>query len=260
VKAPRPSWAPVPHDRRCCPCWPRRDLRVLHITHVKNIAEMGTGTAFRRHHSFLAGRLFRRRRIHWHCSHVIRANRRTAAAARDEPETRRSRSRCGRGGQRALTCLHEPAGVWPVYFFKDDRLPARPHADRGTSAFGASFVAALRAARRRHLHEGADVGAPTWRQVEAGIPRTTRATPPSSADLVGDQRRRLCRRGADYSNRPRRETSAISWGSRCIRFVFFFFFLFWAGRDPLPAARPSFGLLATIDRRLPGACKEDEEP
>jgi len=45
-------------------------------------------------------------------------------------------------------------------------------------AFGGSLILRLRASRRRHLHEAADVGADLVGKLEAGIRRPIRATRP----------------------------------------------------------------------------------
>src|SRR5438445_815595 len=165
---------------------------------VKNIAEMGSGTAFKVTLSFIVGAL---------CSGIagyigmfvsIRANIRTAAAAMTS--LNRALQIALRGG--AVSGLTVVAmsllGVGGLfYLFGGTHDYEHVPLQIVGFGFGASFVALFAQLGGGIYTKAADVGADLVGKVEAGIPEDDPRNPAVIADLVGDNVGDCAGRGAD---------------------------------------------------------------
>jgi len=222
---------------------------------VKNIAEMGTGTAWRVTISFVTGAL---------CSAIagyigmfvsIRANIRTAAAAMTS--LNRALQIALRGG--AVSGLAVVAmsllGVGGLFLLFGGMQDYRhvPLQIVGFG-FGASFVALFAQLGGGIYTKAADVGADLVGKVEAGIPEDDPRNPAVIADLVGDNVGDCAGRGADLFE----STAAENVGAMILGIALFP--VFGMGGILFPLLARAFGLIATIIGVMTVRCDEDEDP
>jgi len=222
---------------------------------VKNIAEMGSGTAFKVTLSFVVGAL---------CSGIagyigmfvsIRANIRTAAAAMTS--LNRALQIALRGG--AVSGLTVVAmsllGVGGL-FLVFNGLHDYQHVPLQIVgfAFGASFVALFAQLGGGIYTKAADVGADLVGKVEAGIPEDDPRNPAVIADLVGDNVGDCAGRGADLFE----STAAENIGAMILGIALYP--VFGMGGILFPLLARAFGLLATMVGVLTVRCREDEDP
>ena len=222
---------------------------------IKNIAEMGEGTAFRVTLSFLAGAA---------CSAIagyigmfvsIRANLRAAAAAMTS--LNRALQLALRGG--AVSGLSVVAmsllgvgGLFYAFGGQDDYVHV-PLQIVGFG-FGASFVALFAQLGGGIYTKAADVGADLVGKVEAGIPEDDPRNPAVIADLVGDNVGDCAGRGADLFE----STAAENVGAMILGIALFP--VFGMGGIVFPLLARAFGLIATIVGVFVVRCREDEDP
>jgi K(+)-stimulated pyrophosphate-energized sodium pump len=222
---------------------------------VKNIHEMGEGTALRVTISFLTGAL---------CSAIagyvgmfvsIRANIRTAAAAMTS--LNRALQIAMRGG--AVSGLSVVSmsllGVGGLFYFFGgmDDYQHVPLQIVGFG-FGASFVALFAQLGGGIYTKAADVGADLVGKVEAGIPEDDPRNPAVIADLVGDNVGDCAGRGADLFE----STAAENVGAMILGIALFP--VFGLGGILFPLLARAFGLIATIVGVFTVSCREDEDP
>jgi K(+)-stimulated pyrophosphate-energized sodium pump len=222
---------------------------------VKNIAEMGQGTAFRVTLSFLIGAA---------CSAVagyigmfvsIRANLRTAAAAMTS--LNRALQLALRGG--AVSGLSVVSmsllGVGGLfYFFGGMHDYHHVPLQIVGFGFGASFVALFAQLGGGIYTKAADVGADLVGKVEAGIPEDDPRNPAVIADLVGDNVGDCAGRGADLFE----STAAENVGAMILGISLYP--VFGLGGILFPLLARAFGLIATIVGVYTVSCREDEDP
>jgi K(+)-stimulated pyrophosphate-energized sodium pump len=222
---------------------------------VKNIAEMGSGTAFRITLSFLVGAL---------CSAVagyigmfvsIRANIRTATAAMTS--LNKALQIALRGG--AVSGLSVVAmsllGVGGLfYLFGGMRDYHHVPLQIVGFGFGASFVALFAQLGGGIYTKAADVGADLVGKVEAGIPEDDPRNPAVIADLVGDNVGDCAGRGADLFE----STAAENIGAMILGIALYP--VFGMGGILFPLLARAFGLIATIAGVFSVKCGEDEDP
>jgi K(+)-stimulated pyrophosphate-energized sodium pump len=222
---------------------------------VKNIAEMGAGTAWRITLSFVTGAL---------CSAIagyigmfvsIRANSRTAAAAMTS--LNRALQIALRGG--AVSGLSVVAmsllgvgGLFWLFGGLDDHQHV-PLQIVGFG-FGASFVALFAQLGGGIYTKAADVGADLVGKVEAGIPEDDPRNPAVVADLVGDNVGDCAGRGADLFE----STAAENIGAMILGIALYP--VFGMGGILFPLLARAFGLLATTAGVFSVRCREDEDP
>jgi K(+)-stimulated pyrophosphate-energized sodium pump len=222
---------------------------------IKNIAEMGEGTAFRVTLSFLAGAA---------CSAIagyigmfvsIRANLRTAAAAMTS--LNRALQLAMRGG--AVSGLSVVSmsllGVGGLFYLfggmtDHEHVPLQIVG----FGFGASFVALFAQLGGGIYTKAADVGADLVGKVEAGIPEDDPRNPAVIADLVGDNVGDCAGRGADLFE----STAAENVGAMILGIALYP--VFGLGGILFPLLARAFGLLATIVGIYVVRCREDEDP
>jgi K(+)-stimulated pyrophosphate-energized sodium pump len=220
-----------------------------------NIAEMGAGAATRITVSFLIGAL---------CSAVagfvgmfvsIRANIRTASAARTS--LNRALQIALRGGAvSGLTVvamsLLGVGGLFYLYGGMTDyeHVPLQIVG----FGFGASFVALFAQLGGGIYTKAADVGADLVGKVEAGIPEDDPRNPAVIADLVGDNVGDCAGRGADLFE----STAAENVGAMILGIALFP--VFGLGGILFPLLARAFGLIATVIGVFSVRCKEDEDP
>jgi K(+)-stimulated pyrophosphate-energized sodium pump len=222
---------------------------------VKNIAEMGTGTAWRITISFLVGAL---------CSAIagyigmfvsIRANIRTATAAMTS--LNRALQIALRGG--AVSGLSVVAmsllgvgGLFWMFGGLDDyhHVPLQIVG----FGFGASFVALFAQLGGGIYTKAADVGADLVGKVEAGIPEDDPRNPAVVADLVGDNVGDCAGRGADLFE----STAAENIGAMILGIALYP--VFGMGGILFPLLARAFGLIATVIGVFTVRCREDEDP
>jgi K(+)-stimulated pyrophosphate-energized sodium pump len=226
---------------------------------VKNIAEMGEGTAWRITVSFLTGAA---------CSAIagfigmfvsIRANIRTAAAA--TTSLNRALQIAMRGG--AVSGLAVVAmsllGVGGLFWLFGGMDVAKeayktvPLQIVGFG-FGASFVALFAQLGGGIYTKAADVGADLVGKVEAGIPEDDPRNPAVIADLVGDNVGDCAGRGADLFE----STAAENVGAMILGIALFP--VFGMGGILFPLLARAFGLIATVVGVFTVSCREDEDP
>src|SRR5213594_924071 len=222
---------------------------------VKNIAEMGSGTAFRITLSFLVGAL---------CSAIagyigmfvsIRANIRTASAARTSLN-RALRIALRGGAVSGLTVVAMSLLGVGLLFLLYGGLdnPERVPAQIVGFGFGASFVALFAQLGGGIYTKAADVGADLVGKVEAGIPEDDPRNPAVIADLVGDNVGDCAGRGADLFE----STAAENVGAMILGIALFP--VFGMGGILFPLLARAFGLIATIVGVFTVHCREDEDP
>jgi K(+)-stimulated pyrophosphate-energized sodium pump len=222
---------------------------------VRNIAEMGQGTAFKVTVSFLTGAA---------CSALagfigmfvaVRANIRTAAAAMTS--LNRALQIALRGG--AVSGLSVVAmsllGVGGL-FYVFGGLTDYSHVPLQIVGFGfgASFVALFAQLGGGIYTKAADVGADLVGKVEAGIPEDDPRNPAVVADLVGDNVGDCAGRGADLFE----STAAENVGAMILGIALYP--VFGMGGILFPLLARAFGLVATIVGVLVVRCREDEDP
>ncbi|MCL4818273.1 MAG: sodium-translocating pyrophosphatase [Vicinamibacteria bacterium] len=222
---------------------------------VKNIAEMGQGTAWKVTLSFVTGAL---------CSAIagyigmfvsIRANLRTAAAA--TTSLNRALQIAMRGG--AVSGLAVVAmsllgvGGLFVLFGGTTDYEHVPLQIVGFG-FGASFVALFAQLGGGIYTKAADVGADLVGKVEAGIPEDDPRNPAVIADLVGDNVGDCAGRGADLFE----STAAENVGAMILGIALFP--IFGMGGILFPLLARAFGLIATVVGVYTVSCREDEDP
>jgi K(+)-stimulated pyrophosphate-energized sodium pump len=222
---------------------------------ARNIAEMGSGTAWKITLSFLVGAL---------CSAIagyvgmyvsIRANIRTAAAA--TKSLNKALQLALRGGAvSGLTVVSMSLlGVGGLFlmFGGMEHYQHVPLQIVGFG-FGASFVALFAQLGGGIYTKAADVGADLVGKVEAGIPEDDPRNPAVIADLVGDNVGDCAGRGADLFE----STAAENIGAMILGIALFP--VFGLGGILFPLLARAFGLIATIVGVLFVRCDEDEDP
>ncbi|HKB08321.1 MAG TPA: sodium-translocating pyrophosphatase [Candidatus Polarisedimenticolia bacterium] len=222
---------------------------------VKNIAEMGSGTAWKITLSFVTGAL---------CSAIagyigmfvsIRANIRAAAAAMTS--LNKALQVAMRGG--AVSGLSVVAmsllGVGGLfYLFGGMNDYSHVPLQIVGFGFGASFVALFAQLGGGIYTKAADVGADLVGKVEAGIPEDDPRNPAVIADLVGDNVGDCAGRGADLFE----STAAENVGAMILGIALYP--VFGMGGILFPLLARAFGLIATIVGVFTVRCREDEDP
>ena len=222
---------------------------------VRNIAEMGEGTALKVTLSFVTGAL---------CSAIagyvgmfvsIRANLRTAAAAMTS--LNRALQIAIRGGAvSGLTVVSMSLlGVGGLfYLFGGTHDYEHVPLQIVGFGFGASFVALFAQLGGGIYTKAADVGADLVGKVEAGIPEDDPRNPAVIADLVGDNVGDCAGRGADlFESTAAENVGAMILGSALYP-------VFGMGGIVFPLLARAFGLIATIVGVFTVRCREDEDP
>ncbi len=222
---------------------------------VKNIAEMGQGTAWKVTISFLTGAL---------CSAIagyigmfvsIRANIRTAAAAMTSLN-RALQTALRAGAVSGLSVVSMSLlGVGGLfYLFGGMRDYEHVPLQIVGFGFGASFVALFAQLGGGIYTKAADVGADLVGKVEAGIPEDDPRNPAVIADLVGDNVGDCAGRGADLFE----STAAENVGAMILGIALFP--VFGMGGILFPLFARALGLVATIVGVFSVSCREDEDP
>ena len=222
---------------------------------VKNIAEMGSGTALRITISFLVGAL---------CSAIagyigmfvsIRANIRTAAAAMTSlNKALQVALRAGAVSGLSVVSM-SLLGVGGLFWLFGGMADYHhvPLQIVGF-AFGASFVALFAQLGGGIYTKAADVGADLVGKVEAGIPEDDPRNPAVIADLVGDNVGDCAGRGADLFE----STAAENIGAMILGIALYP--VFGMGGILFPLLARAFGLIATIVGVFTVKCREDQDP
>src|SRR5881628_1039315 len=230
---------------------------------VKNIAEMGRGTAFRITLSFLVGAL---------CSAIagyigmfvsIRANIRTAAAAmRSLNEALQISLRAGAVSGLSVVAM-SLLGVGGLFYLFNGMVDYHhvPLQIVGFG-FGASFVALFAQLGGGIYTKAADVGADLVGKVEAGIPEDDPRNPAVIADLVGDNVGDCAGRGADLFESTAAENigAMILGAGLAARNLGVFSPAQVVGLMLFPLVARAFGLVASIIGVLVVKAREDEDP
>ncbi len=222
---------------------------------VKNIAEMGSGAAWRVTFSFITGAL---------CSAVagyigmfvsIRANIRTATAAMSSLNSALQLA-LRAGAVSGLTVVSMSllgvGGLFVLFGGMHDyqHVPLQIVG----FGFGASFVALFAQLGGGIYTKAADVGADLVGKVEAGIPEDDPRNPAVIADLVGDNVGDCAGRGADLFE----STAAENVGAMILGVALYP--VFGLGGILFPLLARAFGLLATIAGVYSVQCDEHEDP
>jgi K(+)-stimulated pyrophosphate-energized sodium pump len=222
---------------------------------VPNIKEMGPGTFWKVTLSFLAGAL---------CSAVagyigmfvsIRANIRSASAARTS--LNKALQIALRGGAVsglavvAMSLLGVGGLFWIFGGMEDYHHVPLQIVGFG---FGASFVALFAQLGGGIYTKAADVGADLVGKVEAGIPEDDPRNPAVIADLVGDNVGDCAGRGADLFE----STAAENVGAMILGIALYP--VFGLGGILFPLLARAFGLIATIVGVYTVKVREDEDP
>ncbi|HLA79923.1 MAG TPA: sodium/proton-translocating pyrophosphatase, partial [Vicinamibacteria bacterium] len=222
---------------------------------VKNIAEMGHGTAWRVTISFITGAL---------CSALagfigmfvsIRANIRTATAAMTSlNKALQIALRAGAVSGLSVVAM-SLLGVGGLFYLFGG-LTDYHHVPLQIVGFGfgASFVALFAQLGGGIYTKAADVGADLVGKVEAGIPEDDPRNPAVIADLVGDNVGDCAGRGADLFE----STAAENVGAMILGIALYP--VFGMGGILFPLLARAFGLIATIIGVLSVKCREDEDP
>src|SRR5881409_2543697 len=222
---------------------------------VKNIAEMGSGTAFRITLSFVAGALSSAIAGYIGMYVSIRANIRTAAAAmRSLNEALQIALRGGAVSGLSVVAMSLLGVGGLFYLFGGMQDYAHVPLQIVGFGFGASFVALFAQLGGGIYTKAADVGADLVGKVEAGIPEDDPRNPAVVADLVGDNVGDCAGRGADLFE----STAAENIGAMVLGVVLFPFFGIAGVIFPLVAR--SFGLVASIVGIFVVRAREDEAP
>src|SRR5207245_9618575 len=175
----------------------------FHNRGVKNIAQMGSGTAWKVTVSFLVGALCSALAGYIGMFVSIRANIRTAAAAMTSLNKALQIALRG-GAVSGLTVVSMSllgvGGLFLIFGGMHDyqHVPLQIVG----FAFGASFVALFAQLGGGIYTKAADVGADLVGKVEAGIPEDDPRNPAVIADLVGDNVGDCAGRGADLFESP----------------------------------------------------------
>jgi K(+)-stimulated pyrophosphate-energized sodium pump len=222
---------------------------------VKNIAEMGHGTAWKVTLSFVTGAL---------CSAIagfigmyvsIRANIRTAAAALTSlNKALQLALRAGAVSGLAVVAMSLLGVGGLFYFFGGIEDYQHVPLQIVGFGFGASFVALFAQLGGGIYTKAADVGADLVGKVEAGIPEDDPRNPAVIADLVGDNVGDCAGRGADLFE----STAAENVGAMILGIALFP--VFGLGGILFPLLARAFGLIATIVGVFTVRCREDEDP
>jgi len=222
---------------------------------VRNIAEMGSGTAWKVTFSFVTGAL---------CSAIagyigmfvsIRSNIRTAAAAMTSLN-KALQIALRAGAVSGLTVvamsLLGVGGLFVLFGGMHDyeHVPLQIVG----FGFGASFVALFAQLGGGIYTKAADVGADLVGKVEAGIPEDDPRNPAVVADLVGDNVGDCAGRGADLFE----STAAENVGAMILGIALYP--VFGMGGILFPLLARAFGLIATIVGVMVVRCDEDEDP
>ena len=222
---------------------------------VKNIAEMGAGTAWKITLSFVTGAL---------CSAIagyvgmyvsIRANIRTAAAAMTSlNKALQIALRAGAVSGLSVVSM-SLLGVGGLFYLFGGMQDYRhvPLQIVGFG-FGASFVALFAQLGGGIYTKAADVGADLVGKVEAGIPEDDPRNPAVIADLVGDNVGDCAGRGADLFE----STAAENVGAMILGIALYP--VFGMGGILFPLLARAFGLIATTVGVFTVRCREDEDP
>jgi K(+)-stimulated pyrophosphate-energized sodium pump len=222
---------------------------------VKNIAEMGAGTAWRITLSFVVGAL---------CSAIagyigmfvsIRANIRTATAAMSSLN-RALQLALRAGAVSGLTVVSMSLLGVGGLFWLFGGMSDYHHVPLQIVGFGfgASFVALFAQLGGGIYTKAADVGADLVGKVEAGIPEDDPRNPAVIADLVGDNVGDCAGRGADLFE----STAAENVGAMILGIALYP--VFGMGGILFPLLARAFGLIATIIGVFSVKCREDEDP
>ena len=222
---------------------------------VKNIAEMGSGVAWKITLSFITGAL---------CSAIagyigmyvsIRANIRTAAAAMTSlNKALQIALRAGAVSGLSVVSM-SLLGVGGLFYLFGGMQDYRhvPLQIVGFG-FGASFVALFAQLGGGIYTKAADVGADLVGKVEAGIPEDDPRNPAVIADLVGDNVGDCAGRGADLFE----STAAENVGAMILGIALYP--VFGMGGILFPLLARAFGLIATTVGVFAVRCREDEDP
>ncbi|HEV8701388.1 MAG TPA: sodium-translocating pyrophosphatase [Candidatus Polarisedimenticolia bacterium] len=222
---------------------------------VKNIAEMGSGVAWKITLSFVTGAL---------CSAIagyigmyvsIRANIRTAAAAMTSlNKALQIALRAGAVSGLSVVSM-SLLGVGGLFYLFGGMQDYRhvPLQIVGFG-FGASFVALFAQLGGGIYTKAADVGADLVGKVEAGIPEDDPRNPAVIADLVGDNVGDCAGRGADLFE----STAAENVGAMILGIALYP--VFGMGGILFPLLARAFGLIATTVGVFTVRCREDEDP
>jgi K(+)-stimulated pyrophosphate-energized sodium pump len=222
---------------------------------VKNIAEMGSGVAWKITLSFVTGAL---------CSAIagyvgmyvsIRANIRTAAAAMTSlNKALQIALRAGAVSGLSVVSM-SLLGVGGLFYLFGGMQDYRhvPLQIVGFG-FGASFVALFAQLGGGIYTKAADVGADLVGKVEAGIPEDDPRNPAVIADLVGDNVGDCAGRGADLFE----STAAENVGAKILGIALYP--VFGMGGILFPLLARAFGLIATTVGVFTVRCREDEDP
>jgi K(+)-stimulated pyrophosphate-energized sodium pump len=223
--------------------------------HAPNIEEMGTGATTRITLSFLIGAACSAFAGYVGMFVSIRANIRTASAARTS--LNRALQIALRGG--AVSGLTVVAmsllGVGGLFYLFGG-LQDYQHVPLQIVGFGfgASFVALFAQLGGGIYTKAADVGADLVGKIEAEIPEDDPRNPAVIADLVGDNVGDCAGRGADLFE----STAAENVGAMILGIALFP--IFGLGGILFPLLARAFGLIATIVGVFTVRCKEDEDP
>ncbi len=222
---------------------------------VKNIAEMGQGTAWKVTISFLTGAL---------CSAIagyigmfvsIRANIRTAAAAMTSlNKALQTALRAGAVSGLSVVAMSLLGVGGLFYFFGGMHDYEHVPLQIVGFGFGASFVALFAQLGGGIFTKAADVGADLVGKVEAGIPEDDPRNPAVIADLVGDNVGDCAGRGADLFE----STAAENVGAMILGIALYP--VFGMGGILFPLFARALGLVATIVGVFTVSCREDEDP
>jgi K(+)-stimulated pyrophosphate-energized sodium pump len=222
---------------------------------VKNIAEMGQGTAWKVTISFLTGAL---------CSAIagyvgmfvsIRANIRTATAALTSlNKALQTALRAGAVSGLSVVSMSLLGVGGLFYFFGGMHDYEHVPLQIVGFGFGASFVALFAQLGGGIYTKAADVGADLVGKVEAGIPEDDPRNPAVIADLVGDNVGDCAGRGADLFE----STAAENVGAMILGIALYP--VFGMGGILFPLLARAFGLIATIVGVFSVSCREDEDP
>ncbi len=222
---------------------------------VKNVAEMGSGTAWKVTMSFVIGAL---------CSAIagyvgmfvsIRSNIRTAAAAMTSLN-KALQIALRAGAVSGLTVVSMSllgvGGLFVLFGGMQDyqHVPLQIVG----FGFGASFVALFAQLGGGIYTKAADVGADLVGKVEAGIPEDDPRNPAVIADLVGDNVGDCAGRGADLFE----STAAENVGAMILGIALYP--VFGMGGILFPLLARAFGLIATIVGVMVVRCDENEDP
>ncbi|HVR76018.1 MAG TPA: sodium-translocating pyrophosphatase [Planctomycetota bacterium] len=222
---------------------------------LKNIAQMGEGTAWKVTVSFIIGAFSSGLAGYIGMFVSIRANLRTAAAAMTSLD-KALRTALRGGAVSGLTVVSMSLlGVGGLFYAfggleNYEQVPLQIVG----FGFGASFVALFAQLGGGIYTKAADVGADLVGKVEVGLPEDDPRNPAVIADLVGDNVGDCAGRGADLFE----STAAENVGAMILGIVLYP--VFGLGGILFPLLARAFGLLATIIGIFLVRCKEDEDP